>query len=443
MAERLVNADRETPMLLSVDLRDWVPEDDPVHFVISAMDGMPLSSVKVNYRGTGSKQYPPSMMLALLIYCYANGVFSSRRIERMTYRDIGVRYLTGDTHPDHDTICTFRRENSGVVREAFVELLKLAQEMGLLRVGTVSVDGTHIRANASKHKSVRYDRAVELEQQLREDVARLLEEAERSDAEGGVDEQSLPQEIARREKLREKLEEARRALEERVKEEAEAKGEADEGEEGGSGGEGDGGGEAKVEGSKQINLTDPDSGLMRKSKRSSWEQAYNAQAAVDAEGSQLVVGCEVITTPSDANQLEAAIESVPECIGEVKRVLADGGYVNVAVFERLQDRVELYVAITEEEQNERRYDFRPSKKRKPKKKITNPTLVAMREKLSSEEGRGVYARRACTVEPVFGIIKAYMGFRQFLLRGIEKVKVEWDPLCLASNGKRMWNLAWT
>jgi len=439
MAERLVNVDRETPMLLPVDLRDWVPEDDLVHFVISAVDAMPLTSMKVNHRGTGSKQYPPSMMLALLIYCYANGVCSSRRIERMTYRDVGVRYLTGDTHPDHDTICTFRRANAGVIREAFVELLKLAREMGLLRVGTVSVDGTHIRANASKHKSVRYDRAVELEQQLREDVERLLEEAEKNDAEGGEDEQSLPEEIARREKLREKLQEARRTLEERAEEEAAAKGEGSD--EGGSGGEGDGGEKTKVEGSKQINLTDPDSGLMRKSKRSSWEQAYNAQAVVDAEGKQLVVGRDVITTPSDANQLEAALQSVPEVVGEVKRILADGGYVNAKAFEGLEGRVELYVAITEGEQNERRYDFRPTKKRKPKKKITNPTLLAMRAKLSSEEGREIYAKRSCSVEPVFGTIKAAMGFRQFLLRGLEKVRIEWDLLCLAYNAKRIWNMS--
>ena len=256
-----------------------------------------------------------------------------------------------------------------------------------------------------------------------------------------MDEQSLPEEIARREKLRAKLQEARRKLEERAEEEAEAEGEGEDGDEGGSGAEGDEGAKAKVAGSKQINLTDPDSGLMRKSKRSSWEQAYNAQAAVDAERSQLVVGTDVIPTPSDANQLEPALESVPECIGEVKRILADGGYVNAEVFERLQDRVELYVAISDAEQNERRYDFRPAKKRKPKKKITNPTLVAMREKLSSEEGRGIYSRRSCTVEPVFGVIKAGMGFRQFLLRGIEKVKIEWDLLCLAYNAKRIWNLA--
>jgi transposase len=209
MAERLVNVDRETPMLLPVDLRDWVAEDDLVHFVISAVDTMELPSLSVNRRGSGSRQYPPTMMLSLLIYCYANGVFSSRRIERLTHRDIAVRYLTGNTHPDHDTICAFRRENAQVVGEAFVELLKLASQMGLVTVGTVSVDGTHIRANASKQKSIRYDRAGELEKKLRKDVEQLLAKAEDSDLQGSPDEQVLPQQIGRRERLRENLREAR------------------------------------------------------------------------------------------------------------------------------------------------------------------------------------------------------------------------------------------
>src|SRR4030043_2313269 len=145
---KFIDIDRETSMLLPHDLREWVPEDDMVHFIIESVEGMKLQRLKVNERGTGSRQYPPEMMLSLLVYCYANGVFSSRRIERATYRDIAVRYLTGDTHPDHDTICAFRRDNSEVIKEAFVEVLKLAREMKLLRVGTISVDGTHIKANA-------------------------------------------------------------------------------------------------------------------------------------------------------------------------------------------------------------------------------------------------------------------------------------------------------
>ena len=209
-------------MLLPPDLREWVPQEDMVHFVIEAVAGMKLTTLKVNRRGSGSAQYPPSMMLALLVYCYANGIFSSRRIERATYRDLAVRYLTGDTHPDHDTIAAFRRDNFEAVAEVFLQVLQLARTMGVLRVGTVSVDGTHLRANASKDRNVRYDRADELEQQLRCDIAQLLQQAEQTDRQDDAEGQSLPEELARREKLREKLQQAREQLERRARQRAEA-----------------------------------------------------------------------------------------------------------------------------------------------------------------------------------------------------------------------------
>jgi transposase len=436
MAERLVNVDRETPMLLPADLRQWVPEDDLVHFVINAVETMNLSALAVNQRGSGSKQYPPRMMLALLIYCYANGLFGSRRIERATYRDVAVRYLTGDTHPDHDTICAFRRGNGEAVKQAFVEVLRLAKEMGLLKVGTVSVDGTHIKANASKHKGVRYDRAGELAQQLCKDIEELLARADKSDAEETADDQKLPPEIARREALLEKMLWARQELEKRAKSEDVGREEEDKGEGPQAGGESPG----RPKDSQQINLTDPDSALMRKSRRDSYEQAYNAQAVVDADGSQIILATDVIRTPSDANQLEAALESVVESVGPVQRMLADGGYVNADVIESIQQDVDLYVAITAEDNNYRRYDFRPPKKRATKK-VTDPRLVAMREKLSTKEGRHIYGRRASSVEPVFGIIKSAMGLRQFLLRSIAKVRIEWDLVCLAYNMRRLWGLA--
>ncbi len=442
MAERLVNVDRETPLLLPVDLRDWVPENDLVHFVINAVETMNLTALLVNRRGTGDEQYPPRMMLALLIYCYASGVFGSRRIERATYRDLAVRYLTGDTHPDHDTICAFRRANGEVIIEAFVEVLKLAREMKLLRVGTISVDGTHIKANASKHKSVRYDRAGELEQMLRRDIAELMQKAERSDVEPSGDEQSLPEEIGRRERLLEKMREARQQLEERAR----SKDGGRHGPPGSSGGTAPGGsgGESSKgtpEPSQQINLTDPDSALMRKSKHDSYAQAYNAQAVVDADGSQLVVAIDVLQTPADSNQLEAAVHSVPSEVGQVQRALADGGYVNAEHFDSLEsEHVEVYVAVSGEDPNKRKYDYRPARER-PRKKVSDPRLVAMRDKVASAEGKEIYARRAATVEPVFGIIKGAMGFRQFLLRGIEKVRLEWRLVCLAYDFKRLWRLA--
>ena len=435
MGERFVNVDRDTPMLLPVDLRQWVPENDLVHFVINAVDGMNLGGFVVNGRGSGSAQYPPRMMLALVIYCYANGIFGSRRIERATHRDVAVRYLTGDTHPDHDSICKFRRENGAAVKEAFVEVLRLARQMGLLKVGMVSVDGTHVKANASKHKSVRYDRAGELEKQLREDIEELLRRAEQTDAEApSEEEQQLPPEIARREALLEKMRWAREELERRAKAEQEQQN-TSEGPQGG--GES---AEVKPKDSQQINLTDADSALMRKSHHDSYVQAYNAQAVVDAEGSQLILATDVITTPSDANQLEAALENVVESVGPVRGMLADGGYVNADAIERVGQKVDLYVAITAEDNNYRRYDFRPPKN-KPAKKVVDPRLTAMREKVTGEVGRRIYGRRAATVEPAFGIIKAALGFRQFLLRGLEKVKLEWSLVCLAYDFKRLWRLS--
>ena len=209
MATRLVNVDRNTPMLLPPDLREWVPEDDMVHFVIEAVAGMNLPTLKINRRGCGSEQYPPKMMLQRLIYCYANGIFSSRRIERASYRDVAVRFLTADTHPDPDTICTFRRENFEAVAAAFLQVLQRARTMGVLEIGTVSVDGTHIQASASRNRNVRYDRAKQLELQLEKDVRELMDRAEKADHSHDEDGQSIPQEIARRENLRKKIQQAR------------------------------------------------------------------------------------------------------------------------------------------------------------------------------------------------------------------------------------------
>jgi len=463
----MVNVDRATPMLLPPDLREWVADDDMVHFVIESVDGMPLSTLKVNRRGTGSAQYPPKMMLALLIYCYANGIFSSRRIERATYRDVSVRYLTANTHPDHDTICKFRRENFAAISQAFLEVLKLAKAMGVLKVGTVSVDGTHIAANASKDRNVRYDRAGELEEQLKLDIAELLKQAEQADQSDPEDGQRLPEQIKRRQKLLEKMQQARAQLEAQAK----ARAEAERGEYERKLAEREqrrGRHKAKPpsppkdtpRAEQQTNLTDPDSRLMRKNRRSAYTQSYNAQAVVDAEpapgtsggeertsgGSMLILGGHVTQCAADTNELIPALESVPAEVGTVTAALADCGYVDAEVFEQLQNRqenpIDLYVAVgRQENHDQRRYDFRPQHVTdKPAKKLTDPTLLAMREKLRTDEGRRKYAQRKQTVEPVFGIIKHVMGFRQFLLRGIEKVSGEWSLLRLAYNFKRLWTL---
>jgi len=444
-------------MLLPVDLREWVPADDIVHFVIESVDGMVLSSLRVNRRGSGSEQYPPKMMLALLIYCYALGVFSSRRIERATWRDIAVRYLTGDTHPDHDTICKFRRENRAAIEEAFVAVLQLARRMGVLKVGTVSVDGTHIQANASKTRTIRYDRAGEVEEQLHAEVTDLLKKAEESDQQDSDDGQRLPEQIAQREKLRDKMRQARAELEaqaqvraqaERAEYQRKVEACAERAARHQRGGrrpphvptppE-----EAVPEAGDSINLTDPDSRTMRKSAVDGYQQAYNAQAVVDADGSMLVLAAHVVQASADFGQLEVGVDKIDASLGKAQAVLADGAYAKSASIHTLEQRgVDVYVAITRQQNRPaRRHDFRSRDTTgKPERSISNPILRRMRGKMEREESQMMYRRRRQTIEPVFGIIKSVMGFRHFLLRGLQQVTGEWSLVTLAYNFKRLWRL---
>jgi transposase len=454
MSIRFVNVDRDQRLLLPPDMCEWVADDDLVHFVIGAVEGMDIRSFKVNERGTGSAQYPPRMMLSLLIYCYANGVFSSRRIERATYRDIAVRYLTADTHPDHDTICTFRRENFSAVADCFVRVLELARELGLLKVGTVSVDGTKIKANASISRSVRYDRAGELVEQLKLEVSELLERAEQTDRGDEVDGQSLPEEISRRERLREKLEEARARIEKRAK--AQAEGERTDYErkckerekrKGSAKGRHIKKPDPTPDPEVQDNLTDPDSRIMRRNKRSAYEQAYNAQAVVDADGSHLVLSARVSQCASDRNELVPDIEAIPESIGFPGTVLADNGYLDEEGVRRLEGnggepRMNVLVSVhAEAKQLRRKHDFRPrpgEEKRPPE--IRSEFVLEMKEKMEREESRETYKLRMQTSEPVFGTAKKWMGFTQFLLRGHEKVNGEWQLVMLAYNFKCLWRM---
>lgn len=332
---RFVDCERDQPFLLPPDLRDWIPDDDLAHFVIEAVERVGMSAFKVNHRGTGSAQYHPRMMLALLIYCYANGIFSSRRIERATYRDIGVRFVAANLHPDHDTIATFRRENFAAVSESFLQVLLLARELKLLKVGLVSVDGAKVEANASKHRSVRYDRAGELVAQLELEIAELMAQADAADGSDDDDPQALPREIARREALREQLDAARHRLEAQAKARAEAeradyeaKVAARDKREGRSKGKHPKPPSETPRPEDQSNLSDPDSRLMRKSKNHECRQACYAQAVVDAAGSQLILGARVGQCASDRNELVADIAAIPAEMGSPEMVLADSGYAN-------------------------------------------------------------------------------------------------------------------
>jgi transposase len=453
MAERFVEVDRETPMLLPADLREWVPEEDLVHFVIEAVKTLPTREFVVNERGTGYAQYPPSMMLALLIYCYANGIFSSRRIERASYRDLGVRYLTGDTHPDQDTICTFRRQNAQLITKFFVRVLELARGLKLLRVGTISVDGTRLKANASKHRGVSYQRSGELIEQLQMEVERLLVKAEQADSQGEMEPATLPQEIAKRQALKTKLEAARRQVEERHRQEFEAqvaeyekrKQAWEENDRSGRGPQAPSSGGPDP--NAQSNLSDPDSRIMRKSKNEAFAQAYNAQLAVDADGSQLILGAYVTQSSADNKELETMMELVSQNLAGAKpeAIVADRGYLNGPSIERIQAQgIEAYVALNAEAHERRSYDLRCEQTRRENPlKFKAPVLVAMEQKLRTAEGRRRYLRRQASIEPVIGIIKKVLGFEQFLLRGLAKVSSEWTLVCTAFNLKRLHKLVQT
>ncbi len=442
-----VDCDRDQAFLLPPDLRDWIPEDDLAHFVIEAVERVELSAFKVNHRGTGSAQYHPRMMLALVIYCYSNGIFSSRRIERASYRDIGVRFVAANTHPDHDTIATFRRENFAAVGESFLQVLLLAKELKLLKVGLVSVDGSKFDANASKHRSVAYERAGELIDRLKLDIAELMDRAEAADGGGEEDPQALPKEIARREALRDRLDAARRRLETQAKARAEAeradyeaKVAARETRQGRARGKKPKPPQETPKPDEQSNLSDPDSRLMRKSKNHEYRQAYNAQAVVDAGGSQLILGARVSDCASDRNELGADIEAIPAELGLPETALADNGYANGDEVAALAESgIEALVA-TGAEGRRRRYDFRPAKAKGPPKAPKADWLKAMAAKLQSAEGRALYRLRQQTVEPVFGIIKNVLGFTRFSLRGLDKVDGEWELVALAYNCKRLHRL---
>jgi transposase len=448
--------DRDQPFLLPPDLKDWLPEDDIAHFIVAAVEGLRLGAFRTNPQAGGKPQYHPRLMLALLVYSYANGVFSSRRIERATYRDIGARFIAANTHPDHDTIATFRCANKQAFEAAFLEVLLLARETGLLKLGTVSIDGTKIDANASKIRSLRgacpragrrpdpWDRAQALRDRLAADIAELTAKAAAADAEDD-DPQALPAEIARRAALKEKLEAACVRLEADAKAQADAERPEYEKKQAAHQARKGRGRPPKPPDEtpppdRQINLTDPDSQLMRKSNAHEYRQAYNAQAVVCAEGSQLILATNMATTPTDQPTFAATVLAMEKTVGLPRTVLADAGYASGEAVAELEARnIEPLVAIART-QPHRPYDFRPPPAPKPERRITEPWRIAMKAKLETDNGQARYKKRKQTVEPVFGIIKSAMGFTRFHLRSIHKLAAEWLLIALAYNCRRLHNL---
>ena len=423
-----------------------------VHFIIDAVDQLDVSAARVNERGTGSAQYPPRMMLSLLIYCYATGTFSSRRIETLTHENVAVRYLCADTHPDHDSICKFRRENKELLGSCFHQVLELAVEAEVLKVGdlTVAADGTKILANASKHSAMSYDH-VEKQMTLAEDqIAQLLAKAEDADSTPLQDGLSVPEEISRREARIAKLKEAKKTIEERARlrfEEEQAEYEAKlvqrEEKEKSTG--------KKARGKKpkppeegprpkdQYNFTDPESRIMKAG--GSFEQSYNAQAAVEVD-TMIVVGQHVSDAANDKQQLEPTLGSISPEAGRVSRALVDSGYYSEKTVEEVEaggDGPTIYAA-TKRHRHGRSIEQLEQHADPPPPPPGAGLSEIMEHRLETQEGKELYGLRKQTVEPVFGIIKEALGFRRFLMRGLENVNLEWTLVTTAYNLKRLFNL---
>jgi len=447
MSVKFVECDRETLFLLPPSLQDWLPEGHLARFVVEIVDQLDLRSLKEAYAGKGSQPYNPEMLLALLFYGYATGVFASRKLERSTYDSVAFRFIAANSHPDHDTIATFRRRFLPQLRGLFVEILLIARQMNVLKLGGVSLDGSKVKANASRHKALSYDHACKLEAQLKGEVAELLRKAEAADRADIPDGMNIPEELERREKRLTAITEAkaeieRRAAERNAREQAAyEKKVADRAEK-----EQKTGKKAKGKRPKppkpgptakdQVNLTDEESRIMPVSD-GGFDQAYNAQAGVDT-ASKLIVATHVTQQPNDKLELKPTLENLgalPDDLGAVTELIADSGYfseANVTACEA-QD-VTPYIAVDRDHHNRPLWDrfMEP-----PPLPDDADSVTRMKHRLRTKEGKAVYAQRKVTSEPVFGIIKAVMGFRSFLLRGFEAVQGEWNLVCMAWNIKRL------
>jgi transposase len=442
-----LETDRKTDYLLPPSVSEWLGEDHLARFVVEVIDQLDLSNLTRQYAGRGSKAHHPATLLAILVYGYATGVFSSRRLERATYDSVAFRYIAANSHPDHDTLATFRRRFLDELASLFVQVLEYAQELKLLKLGTVCLDGTKIHANASRHSALSHGHIEKLEVQLKGEVQELLALAEQADQADLPDGVSLPEEIKRREDRLAAMAKAKakisaRAAERYAREKAEydekmahrAAKEKDTGKK--PGGRVPKAPEPGPKDSDQINLTDEESRIMPVA-GGGYEQAYNAQAAVDA-ATMLVVATGVTQATNDKEQVEPmlkTLDALAETLGAVERLMADTGYsseTNIKACEAAH--IEPLIAVAKEEHH-------PGWRERHSEPAALPAaatpMQAMAHRLKTKAGRAAYALRKQTVEPVFGIIKSVMGFRQFLLRGLEKVTGEWSLVCLAWNVKRM------
>lgn len=442
--------DRDQVYLLPPSLREWLPEGHLAYFIVDLLEHLDLSEIHVSYGGDGRGQppYDPAMMVGLLLYAYCVGMPSSRRIENATYEDVGFRVVAANQHPDHDSICAFRKRHLKALGGLFLQVLKLCREAGLVKLGHVALDGTKVRANASKHKAMSYARMEKKEAELEREVREFLELAEAVDAEEdarygkGVRGDELPEEFRRREGRLKKIREAKAALEQEARAKAEAEAKVvrekvrEREEEARESGKKPRGRRPKVPDPEtarpderaQRNFTDPDSRIMKCGATKSFEQCYNAQAAVDEEH-QVIVASGLTQAANDKKQLEPMVEAMAENLGGLPDTLtADAGYFSEDNVKTIEGRgVDAYIAVEKMKHGA----VLPPVRGRPPRDIG--IKDRMRRKLRTERGRRAYAKRKWVVEPVFGQMKQARGLRQFLLRGLEAVSAEWDLWCLTHN----------
>jgi transposase len=450
MAKHFLPYDLNQRLLLPPDLREWLPEGHLASFVSDTVEQMDLSAILKKYEkedDRGRAGHDPRMMVKLLVYGYCTGKRSSRALEKATYDEVPYRVLAADQHPDHDCIADFRKRHLAELGGLFLQALRLCEKAGLVKLGHVAIDGTKVKANASKHKAMSYDRMSATEKRLEEEVQKLLAEAEQVDAEEdakygkGKRGDELPEELRRRESRIAKIREAKAALEQEARERAEqeaaearAKIEKRQEQQAQTGQKMRGRPpevknpeEAKPSPKAQRNFTDPESRIMKDGATKSFEQAYNAQIAVDAQA-QIIVATSVTQETNDKKQLGPMLKRVKENVKQQpQKVSADSGYFSEeAVTAPELAEVDLHVPPDRQKHGE---PLGTATKRGPQGEAAD----RMREKLKSPDGHAVYARRKAIVEPVFGQIKEWLRFRRFSLRGLGNVQAEWDFVCAAHN----------
>ena len=424
-------------LLLPSDMRDWLPEGHLAQHVSDLVEGLDLTAFYAPYEGDGRRKspYEPRMMLKVLIYGYATGVVSSRGLARKLEEDVAFRVLAAGNFPSHRTLCEFRRRHLGDFKRLFVEVVRLAAETGVANFGKLSIDGTKVRANASKRKAMSYKRMREEEKRLQEEIEALLDRA------GAVDAQEdarygeacrgdeLPEELRRREDRLAAIRAAKGRLEARQREADEARGRKPGQKRNPKGGRAYKREHGEPHGKAQDNFTDPQSRIMKTSAEG-FQQCYNAQVAVEGKN-QLIVAVEVSSNASDQGLLTPLVQEVESTHGRrPATVLADAGYCNEADLAKLQALgVDGHVALGREGRRAVEVDAEK-----------HPAKAAMAKKLATEAGRAQYAQRKWLAEAPIGWIKEALGFRRFSVRGLNKVQGEWDLVCLALNVKRMQGL---